>query len=179
MSVDITTNAAAERLGTSKPTVRSLIERGELRANRQPRGTRFRWMIAEASVAEFLDSHGRFDERDHARRLNLASVDARLRALESAVGTSTVDSDTSSAVRELDAARARVVDLEEALVRSRAAAELQLQADGARAEIIQHLQAALAASERADELRRRVARELDEGLSSFTRLGHLGSLGGG
>lgn len=178
----LTAKAAAARLGTTKPTVRSLIEAETLRATRQTRGSSFRWLIDEDSVEAFLATHGRYDERVQVARPNLNSIDERLSTLEVEVrrlaspASQPARPGEASTTRMLDDARARIVDLEDALARSRSSAELQREADDARAEIVEHLLAAVAAAERADGLRRRAHAELDEAVQGFSRPGHVGDL---
>jgi excisionase family DNA binding protein len=177
----LTTKEAAARLGTSKPTVRSLIGAKTLRARKQTRGSRFQWLIDQDSVDAFLASHGRYDEGGRSAR-SLKSIDERVSALEGEVGRMsslslpTTDRADSSTSRQLNDARARIVDLEEALARSRTSAELQREADEARAEVVEHLLAALAAADRADGLRRRGQAELDEAVQGFSLPGHAGDL---
>jgi len=178
----LTAKEAAAQLGTSKPTVRSLIEKRSLQATRQTRGSGFRWLIDEDSVKAFLSTHGRYDERVPDARRSLKSIDLRLSTLEgevrrrSAVADSPVHPGQADASHMFDDARARIVDLEEALVRSRISAELQREADDARAVVVEHLLAAVAASERADGLRRRAHAELEEAVQGFSRPGHPGEL---
>jgi excisionase family DNA binding protein len=179
----LTTGKAATRLGTTKPTVRSLIVTGVLRATKQPQGSRFQWMIDEQSIEGFLVEHGRYDDRSRRAGSNVKSVNRRLSTLEQEVSRLSSGNsrfarppDLESTARQLDDARARIVDLEEALVRSRVAAELQREADDARSAVVEHLLAAVAAAERADEFRRRAHAELDEALQGFSREGHAGDV---
>lgn len=178
----LTAKEAASQLGTSKPTVRSLIEKKSLHATRQIRGSGFRWLIDEDSVKAFLSEHGRYDERVPGTRHSLKSIDGRLSTLEvevrrlSAVADTPGHSDQVDTTRVLDDARARIVNLEEALVRSRTSAELQREADDARSVVVEHLLAAVAAAELADGLRRRAYAQLDEAVQGFSRPGHPGEL---
>src|ERR1035437_1051622 len=182
MPYSLTTKEAAERLGTTKPTGRSLIEAETLRARKQTRGSSFQWRIDEDSVNAFLATHGRYDEGVRSTRPSLKTIDDRLSAVEDEVyrlsspQLSTTSGARSATFRELDDARARIVDLEEALARSRSSAELHLDADDARANVIEHLLAAVAAAERADSLRRRAHAELDEAIQGFSLPGHAGDL---
>jgi excisionase family DNA binding protein len=180
MPYSLTTKEAAERLGTTKPTVRSLIEAETLLARKEIRGSSFQWRIDKDSVNSFLAAHGRYDERVRTAGPNLKTIDARLSALEDEVHRRSSPQSpgvTQSATsRQLDDARARIVDLEEALARYRSSAELHSDADDSRTEVIEHLLAAVAAAERADGLRRRANAELDEALQGFTLPGHAGDL---
>jgi excisionase family DNA binding protein len=44
MSDDLTVTEAADALGTSPQTVRTLLRNGELRGRKQPRGRRYVWV---------------------------------------------------------------------------------------------------------------------------------------
>jgi hypothetical protein len=67
--------------------------------------------------------------------------------------------------RERDDLRARVIELQEAVLRLRAAADLQRRADAERATQVGHLNEALSAADRAGELHRRAAAELEEAVA--------------
>ncbi len=159
---------AAATLGTTAVTVRKLCEQGRLAGTKEPWGdSRFRWVIDPKSVEKLARKGGlrrpkRLDDR-------LAAVEADVAALKGGV----VPSDQQIAV-ERDDLRARVVTLEEALVRMRAASELQREAADARANVVSHLLAAAAANESAEDLYRRALGELEEALASTTRPGHPG-----
>lgn len=176
------TKEAAGRLGTTKPTVRSLIEAGTLRARKETRGSSFQWRIDDDSVNSFLAAHGRYDERVRITGPTLKTLNARLSALEDEIHRlslpqlSMTGEAQPATSRQLDDARARIIDLEEALARSRSSAELQRGADESRSEVIQHLLAAVAGAERTDELRRRAFTELNEALQGFSLPGHAGDL---
>jgi hypothetical protein len=75
---------------------------------------------------------------------------------------------------ERDDLRARVVALEEVLMRMRAASELQREAAELRARVVSHLLAAIKENDSADELNRKAIAELEEAAASVTRAGHLG-----
>jgi len=175
----MTTTQAAGVLGTTPPTIRALIRAKKLCASRESRGSSFHWFIDKESVQKFLATHGRYDEVPLARP-SLKSLEARLSALESREPSSFSapksrrgESDTA---RQLANARARIVNLEEALVRSHASTELLREAEESRAEVVQHLLAANVAAERADGLRRQAHAELEEVIRSFSRPGHPGEL---
>ena len=57
----LTAQQAAALLGTSKPTLRALIDRKVLVATKKTRGSGFQWVIREESVEAFLADHGRYD----------------------------------------------------------------------------------------------------------------------
>jgi excisionase family DNA binding protein len=175
----VTTGRAAALLGTTRPTVVGLIEKGDLPASKEQRGSRFCWQVDEDGLREFLDKHGRYDDRRRLGRSKLARLEASISELRDQVRLLTeVDAgDTDTEVRkrlerERDDLRARIVGLEEALARAHSASELQRQADDERAAVVRHLLEAAAASERADTLRRRALAELEEALRQFSRPGH-------
>ena len=83
---------------------------------------------------------------------------------------------TKALARERDDLRVRVVELQEAVLRLRSAAELQRKADAARAAEVERLLEALREAERSDELRRRAAAELEEALAGVALPGHPGEI---
>ena len=100
----------------------------------------------------------------------MLSLKARLdRAEQSGSSTRTVD-------RERDDLRSQMIALQDALARMRAVAELQRDVDRERAAMIEHLQAALSAGERADELRRSALAQLEDAVATAAIPGHLGDL---
>lgn len=101
----------------------------------------------------------------------MLSLTTRLERAERSASSSagTVD-------RERDDLRSQMVALQDALARMRAVAELQRDVDRERAAMIEHLQAALAAGERADELRRSALAQLEDAVATAAIPGHLGDL---
>jgi excisionase family DNA binding protein len=175
----VTTKAAAARLGVSKPTVRSLIDRGHLRARQEVRGSRFRWLIEESELERFLGNKTRVGraKRPRSRLAQLESDLASLRDLVNRVAANHLESEENPDVeRERDDLRAEVVRLQDALTRSQIVVELQAQADQERSDMVEHLIAAIAAGERADGLRRRAAAEYEETIAAFSRPGHPGQM---
>jgi uncharacterized protein len=71
MPDDLTVDEAADALGTTPQTVRTLLRKGELRGRKQPWGSRFVWVPSQKGVDEFLSQNGRLDGR---RRRPLGSV---------------------------------------------------------------------------------------------------------
>ena len=67
MSDDITVTQAADALGTSPQTVRTLLRNGELRGRKQARGKRYVWVPSRKGVDEFLSQYGRLDGRRRTR----------------------------------------------------------------------------------------------------------------
>lgn len=178
MSDDISTADAARRLNTTPPTVRRLLERGDLTGRQEARGGRFSWRVSEASLEKYLDAHGPFaGRRRGASRLGELEDEVRqLRDLLSGTGARPGRAATSQ--QELDDLRAEAMSLRDAMARLRTAAELQRQADKERARTIQHLLEAASAAERADALRRNAIAELEDGLAAMTQAPHPGGLGG-
>jgi hypothetical protein len=175
---DIQTGEAARRLGTTTQTVGKLIDKKLLVAVRaDPRKKRSNWLVDEESVQAYIREHGRIDARPRGAGSRLAAVEADVAELRRALETAGVAPapDTATA-RERDELRAQVSNLREALARSREVAELQRGADAERSRVIEYLNAALVASERADALRRRVAEALDDALAAALGPGHPGNL---
>jgi hypothetical protein len=176
MSDTLTTGQVAGELGTTAPTVRSLLERGLLTGRQEHRGTRFVWLVDASSVRTYLAKHGEFSRRP--RQSRLGKLEDEVAALAAVINTTNrreAPSTSRTAVeRERDDLRATVVTLRETLARVHSVAELQREADAERSAIIEHLQAAVAAGERADVLRRRASGELEEALAAASRPGHLG-----
>lgn len=174
----ISTTEAARRLVVSKPTVRAWLQVGKLRGIREAHATRWFWQVEEESVIELLAS-GPSDRRPVRHPSRLQAVEGAVEALRRSVdtllaGASPPVDGFSSAERERDHLRVRVVNLEEALARMAIAGELQREADAARATVVEHLLAALAGGEKADALRRQAADNLEEALATFSRPGHVG-----
>lgn len=171
-ATELTTDEAALVIGATPPTVRSLIESGRLTARRVPWGSRFKWRISKTSVDEYITTHGRRDD-SYGRTTGRIDVLER-KVAELAAGLTPARSDT--AATEQDDLRARVVALEESLMRAREVAELQAAADRERAEVVRLLLDAVRAAERADDRRRKAIATLGEALGGYERPGHLGQL---
>ena len=183
MSGSVTTSEAAGLLGTSKPTIMALIANGHLQATKQPRGKLSIWRIDERSVQRWLDKHGRYDGHSRGGRSRLAKLEAEVSALREEVRALASAGQRGAGVRrtgedgpEDDDLRARIVNLEEALARAHLVAELQRDADTERAAVVSRLLEAMAASERAEALRRRAVTELEEALAAFSRPGHAAEI---
>jgi excisionase family DNA binding protein len=155
---EISVSEAAVLLETSGQTVRNYIRRGLLSA-RQPGARSF---LIDRSSVEALLRDGMLPGRGRRRRTSAVPSLDGAEALE----------------RERDDLRARVVELQEAVLRLRAAADLQRQADRARATQVNHLLDALRAAERADELRSGAAAELENALAAMAVPGHPGEIAG-
>jgi len=176
MSDTVLTGEAAARLGTTAPTVRSLIERGLLTGRQEQRGARFVWLVEVSSIDAYLREHGEFTRRRGQSRLG--KLEAEVTALRAAIGAQDpvppALNSFADAERERDDLRATIVMLREMLVRAHSVAELQCEAEAERAVMIEHLQAAAGSGERADALRRQAVSELQEALAAASRPGHLG-----
>ena len=156
MTDEIPVSQAAGLLGTSGQTVRNYIRRGLISARRTGR----RFLVDRSSVEALLRQGG---------------PGSRRRGRQSKVADPVPDG-TEALARERDDLRARVVELQEAVLRLRSAADLQRQADAARRTEIEHLLEALREAERTDELRRRAAAELEEALAGIALPGHAGEI---
>jgi excisionase family DNA binding protein len=155
---EISVSEAAKLLETSGQTVRNYIRRGLLSA-RQPGARSF---LIDRSSVEALLRDGLLPGQRRRRRAAAAPTPAGAETL----------------ARERDDLRARVVELQEAVLRLRAAADLQRQADSERATEVGRLLDALLAAERADELRSRAAAELEDALAAVALPGHPGEIAG-
>ena len=74
MGDDLTVAEAADALGTSPQTVRSLLRKGELDGRRRQWGSRFVWDVSRAGVDEFLAEYGRLDGRRRSARPDTTSL---------------------------------------------------------------------------------------------------------
>lgn len=170
MSDEISVAEAARRLGASPPTIRGLLDSGRLSGRRKPRGSRFVWSVDGESVERFRSEHGPFGGRRRPQH-SVASLAAEVESLRLAL-----DSTLNCAV-ERDDLRATLVTLRDALAQTRDVLQLQREADDARADMVQHLLDALAAGERADNLRRGALERLEAAVGTATGPGHPGELG--
>ncbi len=179
MPDELSTKEAAALLKTTVPTVLRLIEHGELTGRQQPRGTKFRWHLSRASVTASIKKNGTFPRKNDGRASRLTRVEVEIGALRAQVADLATGHDPAERRlhRERDDLRATVVALQDALVRTRSAAELRARAEEERAVMVGHLREALAAAERADELRRAAAHELEEVVAAAAaQPGHPGAL---
>src|SRR5438552_11475070 len=143
MTDEISVTEAARLLDTSTQTVRNYIRRGLLAARRPG----VRSLAVDRSSAESL-----------LRSRVLPAGRRQERGAEA-----------DSLARERDDYRARVVELQEAVLRLRTAAELQRRADAERATEVDRLMEALGAAQRAGELQRRAALELEEAVATIAQ----------
>jgi excisionase family DNA binding protein len=175
---ELSAKEAAALLNTTRPTVLGLIENGELKGRKEPRGQRFRWRITRASVTASIEKHGTFPRRGDGRTGRLNRVEDHIASLRAEVADLAKgrDPDERSIIRERDDLRATVVAFTDALARMRSAAELRDRAEEERAAMVRHLGEAVAAGERADDLRRAGLRELEEAVTAAVQPGHPGAL---
>jgi uncharacterized protein len=61
MSDDLTVSEAAEAIGTSPQTVRTMLRNGELRGRKEAWGKRFVWVASRSGVDDFLSQYGRLE----------------------------------------------------------------------------------------------------------------------
>lgn len=155
---EISVSEAAQLLGISGQTVRNYIRRGLLRG-RQPGARSF---LVDRTSVDALLRDGLAGGRRRRRRASVAPTRDGAEAI----------------ARERDDLRARVAELQEAVLRLRAAADLQRQADSERATEIDRLLGALRAAARVEELRRRAAAELEDALAAIAVPGHPGEIAG-
>jgi excisionase family DNA binding protein len=177
----ITVAEAAEALGTTPPTVRKLLGAGKLTGGKETHRSRFHWKVDGKSVERFLSEHGRFPggfgapSRIRVVQAAVEGLENRVNALGELRGEDETAAPTALSA-ERDDLRARVIALEDALVRMNEVAELQRAADAERSLVVEHLLAANGAAERADALRREAVTALEEALAGFSRPGHTGSI---
>ncbi len=171
---DVSTAEAARLLNTTPPTIRTLLLRGELKGRRVTRGSRFAWLVDEASIAAHIASHGRFRGTRRPTAARIAALEHEVAALKTAIGCDASPSNTINRLgTERDDLRATVMSLQDALARMRSVAELQWQADAERSAMVDHLLAASAASERADAFRRSAVEQLEDAVAAAAQPARL------
>lgn len=174
MPDEMTTTEAAQGLGTSAETIRTLIRDGVLTGRQNDRGW---WLVDRSSVDAFLNEHGplnggrRRKAGEAAKTETAAGPGTQFKRGDPASAVTLTEE--ASAIRERDALRARVVVLEDSVAGMRDAADLQRQADAERSEVVKQLLAAVASSERADSLRAQALEKLEDALARATMPGYL------
>jgi chromosome segregation ATPase len=174
MSDELTVSEAAQALGTSGQTIRTLLGDGTLTGRRGPRNA---WLVDRVSVASFLGTRGPLNGQ-RRRKSRAAELEDEVNRLRAEVDRLTVAVNATgsgaAALQERDALRARVVELEDGLAQMRDAAELQRRAETERSELVDHLLAAVASADRADALRREAVEKLEDALARTRVPGHPG-----
>ncbi|NYD40040.1 helix-turn-helix domain-containing protein [Nocardioides panaciterrulae] len=159
---DMTPPQAAEVLGCTAPTVRSLIIDGALRAVATKKGNRTFYAIRREDVDAYVEEHGTFDRRRRGGAADPAagsSLAGEVRSLRRLVEGRLADS--SDAVAE-------IVALREALQLQRAAMAVLLEADADRAAGVKHMRDAMECFDRADAKRQHAIELLDRVVGSLT-----------
>jgi uncharacterized membrane protein (UPF0182 family) len=87
---DLTVAEAADALGTTPQTVRTLLRKGELRGRKQPWGNRFIWVPSRKGVDEFLSQNGRLDGRRRGQSSTATALEETAEAIKDAT-TAPVD----------------------------------------------------------------------------------------
>lgn len=162
MPDEISVSEAAERLATTGQTIRNYLRSGILQGRRGSDGRTL--LVSRKSVESLLAQHGPLNGGRRRRARRSTGADGGDAA------------DREALARERDDLLARVAWLEDALARLREASNLQRQADTQRAEVIDRLLSAMAAAERADELRRDAHAELEDAIASAAMPGNVGRL---
>src|SRR3954454_22910195 len=107
MADGIPTAEVARRLGTTAPTVRVLLERGELEGKKVRRGSRFAWKVDRSSLEAYEAQHGRFVRSRRGGTSRIGDLEDQLASLSQMVASS-MDSGTSAPMQdERDALRAQ------------------------------------------------------------------------
>lgn len=145
----LTTAQAAEILGTTTTTVRSLANKGHLVSQVSPRVHRQRWLVSEGSTHEYLLQHGRFDERRRGRL------------------TATAPASDAEAQDELGRLRGEVVALRDVALRLRARNEAVAAAEAHQARSAELLVGALDEQAKAVAQLRRALGEQDDALGQL------------
>src|SRR5581483_7830100 len=113
MTDDMTVAEAAEVLGTSPQTVRTLLRSGELGGRRLLQGSGRPWVVSRKGVDAFLSQHGRLGGRRRPRS-RIARLENTVEFLQQQLAGSAVPSASTHVVaQERDELRARVIALEE------------------------------------------------------------------
>jgi excisionase family DNA binding protein len=171
---ELSTNEVAARLGVSKPTVRKLLAEGALVGRTELHGSRFVWRIGEGSVVAYLESQGgSVGARRQGKRVTVSQLQEEILQLRAEVRGR---AEPGSAAGEDGDLRAELTTLHEALLQQRAVTDAMASADEARAEVVRHLIAAVAASETADQRRREALAASQAIVGQFITPGNTGDL---
>jgi excisionase family DNA binding protein len=172
---ELSSTQAAQRLGVTRPTVRKLLADGLITGQPEGRGGgRFRWRISADSVESYLAKRNEGNRaRRQGKRISVAQLRDELQELRGEVRALAAASTGSHDAAVL---RAEVTTLREALLQQRIIADALKAADQARAEVIAHLLAAVAAGETADAHRRTALDSADNIAGQFLMPGNIESL---
>ncbi len=94
---DLTVAEAADALGTTPQTVRTLLRKGELQGRKEPWGNRFVWVPSRQGVDEFLSQNGRLDGRRRRQSSMATALDETAGAITVATTAQTTRIDLSGA----------------------------------------------------------------------------------
>jgi excisionase family DNA binding protein len=179
MADTLSTKQVAQRLNMSVPTVQALLKTKELAGSKQIRGSTFAWRVEASSVEAYLAANGPGRGVRRASKARIAQIEKEVASLRSLIEAGLpAEAGLDRLQEDRDDLRAQVVTLAESLARRRTVSELQAGAETERAAVNEHLRSALAASERADALRREAIAELEEAVAASSRAGHAGALRG-
>lgn len=166
--MDLTTPAIAARLGVSVPTVRKILESGEITAHKRSRGSRYWWIVDSDVLDIYLRRYPGRTARPRRGVPALSDVVNELKAIREELRALRSDIDESTALP--DARQLPVQDDRldrEIVLAQRAITDAVLQADEARSEVIRLLTRALEVSETADGYRRAAQRASESLMSSY------------
>jgi excisionase family DNA binding protein len=177
---ELSTGEAAVRLGVSRPTVRKLIRDGQLTGYVEERGSRgrFAWRISATSIEAYLKAcevQGIGVKPGKGKRITVSQLSDHLDALRGELRALAGAATAPTGVADL---RIEVATLRESLVQQRAIAAASSAADQARAEVVQHLLAALTASEDADRWRREAIAAAETMVGQFVTPGDARGING-
>ena len=173
MADTLTVYEAARELSTSRQTIRNLLHDRTLDGAKDRSGV---WRVRRKSVDDFLRHYGPLNG-GRRRRSALAALQEEVRLLREHVAQLTNAAGgqgTSELIRERDDLRTRVVCVENALASTRKASELQQEVEAKRSEVIDHLLAALTASDRASRMSRQALETLEDAVAGTSVPGHAG-----
>jgi excisionase family DNA binding protein len=174
MTAWLTTQAAADMLGTTCTTIRSLCDRGELACQRTPVLERTRWRVSRDSVDVWLRTNGRIDERRLAKQLQRKATETGL-----AQDLVTLIRENQQLKAERDRLGSEVATLRAVAIQLRARNDAVTDAAIHQAEAVQHLLSAAQAYARSEDALRRGLTAQDDAIGQFlvpgppTELGEL------
>jgi uncharacterized protein len=96
MRGDLTVAEAADALGTSAQTVRTLLRKGELLGRKQAWGARYVWVVSQDGLDTFLAEFGRLDGRRRHPVALTPGVTPRTAAAEPPLPVAPLESDAAT-----------------------------------------------------------------------------------